>query len=54
MKKINKKHLIGVLLVIVLTAGISLEIGRVLPTDRRTGYTGERRGFGLLYRTCCS
>lgn len=32
MKKINKKHLIGVLLVIVLTAGISLEIGRVLPT----------------------
>ena len=48
MKKINKKHLIGVLLVIVLTAGISLEIGRVLPT------TGERRGFGLLYRTCCS
>ncbi len=32
MKKIDKKSLIGVLLVIVLTAGISLEIGRVLPT----------------------
>lgn len=32
MKKINKKNLIGVLLVIMLTAGISLEIGRVLPT----------------------
>ena len=32
MKKIDKKHLLGVLLVMILTAGISLEIGRVLPT----------------------
>lgn len=32
MKKIDKRNLIGALLVIVLTAGISLEIGRVLPT----------------------
>ncbi len=32
MKKIDKKSLVGVLLVIMLTAGISLEIGRVLPT----------------------
>lgn len=32
MKKIDKKHLLGVFLVMILTAGISLEIGRVLPT----------------------
>ena len=32
MKKIDKKHLLGVLLVMILTAGISLEIGRELPT----------------------
>ena len=29
MKKIDKKHLLGVLLVMILTAGISLEIGSI-------------------------
>ena len=38
MKKIDKKHLLGVLLVMILTAGISLEIGRVLPNGTVSDY----------------